>query len=93
MRRLTAALAMVIGLTALSLGNPKQLLVWATTIYNTALGVSCIHVLAVNVLLLPRELRPNWFIRIGLVFGGVFFTGLAAISMLNAMGYFAKLAG
>jgi hypothetical protein len=83
----------VIGLTALSLGNPKQLLVWATTIYNTALGVSCIHVLAVNVLLLPRELRPNWFIRIGLVFGGVFFSCLAAISMLNAMGYFAKLAG
>ena len=57
----------VVGLTALSFGNPKQLLVWATTIYNTALGVSCFHVLAVNMLLLPRELRPNWFIRIGLV--------------------------
>jgi hypothetical protein len=49
----------VVGLTALSFANPKQLLVWATTIYNTALGVSCFHVLAVNTLLLPRELRPN----------------------------------
>jgi Mn2+/Fe2+ NRAMP family transporter len=78
----------VVGLTALSFANPKQLLVWATTIYNTALGVSCFHVLAVNTLLLPRELRPNWFIRIGLVIGGIFFLTLAVIAMLNTMGYF-----
>jgi hypothetical protein len=78
----------VFGLTALSLANPKQLLVWATTIYNTALGVSCFHVLAVNTLLLPRELRPNWFIRIGLVLGGVFFSALAIIALLNTLGYF-----
>jgi hypothetical protein len=78
----------VFGLTALSLWNPKQLLVWATSIYNMALGVSCFHVLAVNTLLLPRELRPNWFIRIGLVLGGVFFVVLAVIATLNTLGYF-----
>lgn len=78
----------VFGLLALSLWNPKQLLVWATNIYNIALSISCFHVLAVNLLLLPREFRPNWFIRCGMVFGGVFFGALAVISTLNTMGYF-----
>jgi hypothetical protein len=55
-----------------------------------ALGFSCLHVLAVNVLLLPRELRPNWFLRIGLVLGGIFFTALAIISSMSAVGYFDK---
>jgi Mn2+/Fe2+ NRAMP family transporter len=82
----------VIGIIALSFAKPEQLLVWATTIYNMALGFSCWHILAVNVLLLPRELRPNWFLRISLVFGGVFFTILAVISSLSAVGYFSKLA-
>ena len=80
----------MIGLTALSLAKPKELLVWATTIYNMALGFSCLHVLAVNVLLLPRELRPNWFLRIGLVLGGIFFTILAVISSMSTLGYFGK---
>lgn len=78
----------VFGLIALTLWNPTQLLVWATSIYNIAFGVSCFHVLAVNLLLLPREFRPNWFIRIGLVFGGVFFTALAVIATLNTLHYF-----
>jgi hypothetical protein len=75
------------GLTSLTLWDPRRLLEWATNIYNYALGFSCFHVLAVNLILLPRELRPNWFIRIGLVFGGVFFTTLAVLStivMFNA---------
>jgi Mn2+/Fe2+ NRAMP family transporter len=80
----------IIGITALSLAKPAQLLVWATTIYNMALGFSCLHVLAVNVLLLPRELRPNWFLRIGLVLGGIFFTVLAVISSMSTLGYFDK---
>jgi hypothetical protein len=76
----------VFGLSALSIGNPKQLLVWATCIYNAALGFSCFHVLAVNMILLPRKLRPGWFIRVGLAVGGVFFTALAVITTLTARG-------
>jgi len=75
----------VFGIIALTFLNPKELLVWATCIYNAALGFSCLHVLAVNLILLPRELRPNWFIRIGLVIGGVFFTALAIITTLSKM--------
>jgi hypothetical protein len=75
------------GITSLTLWNPRQLLEWATCIYNYALGFSCLHVLAVNTILLPREVRPNWFIRCGLVMGGLFFTALAVISTLQMLGY------
>jgi hypothetical protein len=76
----------VLGLTALTLWNPRQLLSWATCIYNAALGFSCLHVLAVNTILLPRDIRPNWFIRIGLVVGAVFFAALSYISALRLLG-------
>jgi hypothetical protein len=78
----------VFGIAALSLWNPQQLLEWAGNIYNAALGFSCFHVLAVNLILLPREIRPNWFIRGGLVMGGVYFTTLAVIATLKTLGVF-----
>lgn len=74
-------------LTALTLWNPRELLQWATSIYNLALGFSFFHVLAVNTILLPRELRPNWFIRLGLVFGGLFFLALSLIATLRLLGH------
>jgi hypothetical protein len=74
------------GLTALTLWNPLDLLKWAANIYNAALGFSCLHVLAVNMILLPKPLRPGWFMRIGLVLGGLFFTALSVISTLRMMG-------
>jgi Mn2+/Fe2+ NRAMP family transporter len=77
----------VIGMISLTLWNPRQLLQWAGCIYNAALGFSCLHVLAVNTILLPREIRPNWFIRIGLVVGAVFFAALSVISALKLLGY------
>jgi hypothetical protein len=77
----------VFGITALTLWNPQKLLEWATNIYNAALGFSCFHVLAVNLILLPRELRPNWFIRIGLVLGGLYFTTLSVIATMKLLGY------
>jgi hypothetical protein len=45
-------------------------------------------VLAVNTMLLPRELRPNWFTRAVLVVGGLFFASLAVIAALNTFHYF-----
>jgi hypothetical protein len=74
------------GLVTLTIGNPVQLLKWATNVYNYALGFSCWHVLAVNLVLLPRELRPGWFMRIGLVLGGLYFSALAVISTLKLLG-------
>jgi hypothetical protein len=75
------------GLLALWWGRPEKLLLWATTIYNFALGVSCWHVLAVNTLLMPREIRPGWAMRIGLVAAGLFFLALGAVVTLRNFGY------
>src|SRR5262245_44189588 len=75
------------GLTALTLWDPKKLLEWATNIYNYAIGFSCFHVLAVNLILLPREIRPNWLIRIALALGGVFFTALAVVATMKLSGF------
>lgn len=75
------------GLVSLTFWNPQQLLEWATAIYNAALGFSCFHVLAVNTILLPREIRPNWFIRCGLIVGGLFFTALTVIATMKLLGY------
>jgi hypothetical protein len=74
------------GLFALSLAPPRQLILWATVLYNYVLGVSCWHTVAVNVVLLPRELRPGWGMRIGLVLTGLFFTALALITTINTLG-------
>ena len=74
------------GVISLTLWNPVQLLKWAGNIYNAALGFSCFHVLAVNCILLPKEIRPNWFIRIGLVIGGLFFSALSVISTMKLLG-------
>ncbi len=74
-------------LVMLTVGKPKQLLIYATIFYNFALGFSCFHTLAVNLLLLPRELRPGWFVRLAMIAAGLFFTALAAVSALEKLGY------
>jgi hypothetical protein len=55
----------------------------ATTGYNFALAFSAWHTLAINTILLPRKLRPNWFNRIGLVLAGVFFVLLGIMSSIQ----------
>lgn len=65
--------------------GPTKLVKIATSIYNFALGFSCWHVAAVNVILLPRQLRPNWFIRIGLVLAGIFFWCIATIGAIDTV--------
>ena len=73
------------GVIMLWLNKPAGLIKIATLGYNFALGFSCFHTLAVNLILLPRELRPNWFIRIGLVLAGVFFTLLGSIAAYKTL--------
>ena len=73
------------GLIMLWATRPVQLIKFATLGYNFALGFSCIHTLALNLILLPRELRPNWFIRVGLVLAGIFFTLLGAVAAYSTL--------
>ena len=74
----SAGLAMLI-----CIKDPANLLVWSTIVYNYALGFSCLHVIYINRSLLPRELQPPTSRVIGLGFGGLFFTVIAVISMLQ----------
>lgn len=61
--------------------DPLVLVIASAVFMNLALGFSSFHTLWVNVTLLPRELRPNWIMRLGLVGCGVFFLGVCAIAL------------
>jgi len=70
----------IFGVIMLWSSKPTTLIKIATLGYNFAFGFSSWHTLAVNTLLLPRELRPSWYIRIGLILGGIFFTLLGVLA-------------
>jgi hypothetical protein len=79
----------VLGLTMLILLPGGALLELAAgMMYNYALGFSCFHVLAVNTLLLPRELRPAWWRRVGLLLAGTFFITIAVLTTIDKLGGF-----
>lgn len=77
---------LVLGMVMLSVVQPERILSWATNIYNYALGFSCWHALYINLTLLPRELRPNWLIRVALTMAGAFFVTFAAFTTLKLVG-------
>lgn len=70
----------VFGLVMLSMAKPLQLLMLAGMIYNFALGFSSWHTLWLNNLLLPKPLRPGWFMSLGLFTSGLFFWSVASLS-------------
>src|SRR5579864_6030499 len=55
------------GLIALTVLDPLQIAKVGAILGNVALGFSAFHTLAVNRTLLPRELRPNLVMQLGLV--------------------------
>jgi hypothetical protein len=65
----------------LSFANPLWLVIVSANVGNLALGLSCLHTLAVNVTLLPPELRPGWGSRLGLAASGVYFLSLAGLTL------------
>ncbi len=58
----------------------------STTGYNFAFAFSAWHTLAVNLILLPKELRPGWGQRIGLILAGFFFLTLGIVAALKMAG-------
>ncbi len=52
---------------------------------NFALGFSAWHTLAVNCIFLPKELRPGWLMRLGLVGCGAFFLTIAGLASDGAV--------
>jgi hypothetical protein len=76
------AIYCVFGLVMLGLQGAGDLLQNATLIYNFALGFSCWHTLWINHVLLPKELRPGWFMRICLLLSGIFFWLVGTFAVL-----------
>jgi len=76
------------GLVAMAMFNPLEILKAAGVLMNVALGVAAWHTLYVNVALLPRALRPNWLMRIGVFACGLFFLGVSAIFVATLCGFF-----
>jgi hypothetical protein len=54
-------------------------------IMNFALGFTALHTLAVNHILLPKELRPGWIGKIGVASCGIFFLGIAGLGLPQAL--------
>jgi len=73
------------GLVMLTLNTPDGLIKYSTMFYNIALGISCWHTLILNSILLPKPLRPGWFIRITLFFSGAYFLMLGTITVLDKL--------
>lgn len=67
------------GLVALTLFDPIQILKLAGVLMDVALGFAAWHTLYVNLTLLPRELRPNWLMRVGTFACGAFFWAVSVI--------------
>ncbi len=66
--------------------KPGFIFQMSTTFYNFAFAISSWHTLVVNTTLLPPQLRPNWFVRIGLVLAGIYFSALGVIMSMQLFG-------
>ena len=75
----------VVGIIFLSVARPLWLIILYGNLGNLALGISCWHVLYVNLTLLPRDVQPGWPARVGLFAAGAYFLGLAALTALVAL--------
>ena len=69
------------GLIALRLTpNPLVLAIVTGSLRNIGLGITSLHSLYINHHLLPRDLRPPWYLQAGLVAAFFFFMGISSIA-------------
>jgi len=60
-------------------GTPKLMTLVIANLNNLAIGITSFHLLWINCRLLPRELRPRWYHRAGVIACGLFYLGMALI--------------
>ena len=58
---------------------PKLMTDFIANFNNLAIGVTAFQILWINTRLLPREIQPRWYQRLGLAFCGIFYIGLAVL--------------
>jgi hypothetical protein len=71
------------GLVTLGLYNPLDIAKIGAVLGNLGLGVTSLHSLYVNQVLLPRELRPSLFLQCGTAACGLFFLAISAGVLLT----------
>ncbi|MBM3832700.1 MAG: hypothetical protein FJ403_05390 [Verrucomicrobia bacterium] len=64
------------GMIALAVFNPAQIVKTVANFWNLALGFSAIQTIITNRRLLPKELRPRWFMEAGVLFCSAFYLGI-----------------
>ena len=74
------------GLVMLTLFDPLDLAKFGAVIGNIALGSTSLLALYANKTLLPKEVRPSWFLQLGVVCGGLFFLSLSVVVFLTFRG-------
>lgn len=79
------ALYGVWGAVALLIFNPAQIVKTVGNIWNLALGWSALQTVYTNRKLLPRELRPNLLMELGVVSCGIFYLGIFAITLYKVL--------
>ena len=73
------------GFLVLMFLEPLTLLKIGGVLMNVGLGASSLHALHVNCTLLPPEIRPNWFMRLGVIFCGLFFFAISGIVLVSLL--------
>ena len=65
-------------------GTPKLMTVVIANLNNVAIGVTSVLLLSwINCVMLPRELRPRWYQRAGVVACGLFYLGMALLVFMT----------
>jgi hypothetical protein len=64
-------------------GTPKLMTIVIANLNNVAIGATALHLLWINCRLLPVELRPRWYNRLGVAACGVFYLGLAFLVFMH----------
>ena len=73
------SLYLVWGLVMLTLFDPLDLAKFGAVIGTIALGSTSLLALYANRTLLPKEVRPGWFLQLGVVCCGIFFLSLSIV--------------
>ncbi len=74
------------GLVMLTLFDPLDLAKFGAVIGTIALGSTSLLALYANRTLLPKEMRPGWFLQLGVVGCGLFFLSLSIVVFLTFRG-------
>lgn len=69
------------GSLALAFLNPLQIAKVGAVAGNVALGCTAFHTLYLNRTLLPPQLRPRWFMQLGLIATGIYFLALTIMAV------------